>query len=288
MIWFFLSLSTAVFEATKDLFSKKGLREIDEYLVAWGLRAFALPFLLPLLFFIPIPKVTSQFWWALFIGGGLNALTSILYMKAIKISPLSLTVPMLTFTPLFLLLTSPIILGEFPGIFGIIGVLLIVFGSYLLNIQVMKNGYLAPFKALIKEKGPILMLIVAFIWSITSNIDKIGVLNSSPIFWAISINIFLFFTLLFIVSLKSKVNLKRQILQNTKVLFPIGLFSALALICQMTAIKMALVAFVISIKRTSTIFSSLYGFFIFKEPFLKLRLVGILIMVLGVFLIALF
>jgi len=287
MAWFFLSIFTAIFTSIADLFIKRGLKNgIDEYLAAWGWRIFALLFLLPLLFFIPIPKISSQFWWALFFGGGLNTLASLLYMKAIKISPLSLTVPMLTFTPLFLLLTSPIILGEFPKIFGILGILLIVFGSYLLNIHIIKNGYSAPFKALIKEKGSAMMLLAAFIWSITSNIDKIGVLSSSPIFWIISVNIFISLILSMIILFQRK-NFKENIIPNTKALLPIGMFLTLSLICQMTAIKMALVSYVISIKRTSIIFSSLYGFFIFKEPFLKFRLIGILIMVLGVFSITL-
>lgn len=287
-MWFLLSLLTAISEATKDMFGKKGLAKVDEYLVAWGWRAFALPFLLPLLFFISIPKIDSQFWYALLIGGGLNTVTSILYMKAIKISPLSVTVPMLTFTPLFLLATSPFIVGEFPDIYGFIGVILIVAGAYLLNVQERGKGLLEPFKALLKQKGPILMLIVAFIWSVTSNIDKIGVLHSSPIFWVIAVNIFLFLTLSLIMLFKSRKNLKVQISSNAKSLLPIGLFSAIALIFQMTAIQMTLVAYVISIKRTSAIFASLYGFFIFKEHFAKTRLLGVFIMVLGVLFITLF
>jgi len=54
-----------------------------------------------------------------------------------------------------------------------------------------------------------------------------------------------------------------------------------------TAVTMTLVPYVISIKRTSVIFSSLYGFFIFKERFIKTRLLGVVIMVAGVLLISL-
>lgn len=286
-MWFILSLFTAIADATKDIFSKKGLKNLDEYLVAWGLRFFALPFLLPLLFFIDIPQIDSQFWQTLISWGLLITLTSILYMKAIKISPLSLTVPMSTFTPLFLLLTSPFMIKEFPDITGIVGVLLIVSGAYLLNIQEMKKeDLLKPFKALIRERGSLLMLLVAFIWSITSNFDKIGVLHSSPIFWIISGHIFTSLTLSIIIFLKRK-SIRTQIIPNIKALLPVGLFSAIALIFQMTAIKMTLVAYVISIKRVSVIFSSLYGFFVLKESFLKTRLLGILIMVLGVLFITL-
>lgn len=237
--------------------------------------------LIPLLSFIEIPSLGSQFWQALFIGGSLNVITTILYMKAIKYSDLSITVPMVTFTPLFLLITSPLIVGEFPNFFGLIGVLLIVLGSYLLNIKQRHGGFFAPFGALLKEKGPKLMLLVAFIWSITSNFDKIGVQNSSPIYWVIAINIFITLVMLPIMLYKSQRNVK-QISASYKALIPIGLASALTLIFQMTAINLTLVTYVISIKRTSAIMSVLFGYLIFKEKGIKERLIGAVIMVVGV------
>jgi len=286
MIWFIFAILTAFFESLKDVFSKKNLKNIDEYIVSLSLRLFALPFLIPLLFFIEIPSLGNQFWIALLIGGSLNVITTILYMKAIKYSDLSITVPMVTFTPLFLLMTSPLIVGEFPNFIGLIGVLLIVFGSYTLNIKQRHEGYFTPFKALLKERGPKLMLLVAFIWSITSNFDKIGVRNSSPIFWVIAINVFITLVIFPIMLYKSQRSIQ-QISTSYKTLLPIGLFGALTLIFQMTAINLTLVAYVISIKRTSAIMSVLFGYLIFKEKGIKERLLGATIMVIGVLFITL-
>jgi uncharacterized membrane protein len=262
------------------------LKNIDEYIVSWSFGFFALPFLIPLLFFIEIPSLGNQFWIALLVGGSLNVITTILYMKAIKYSDLSITVPMVTFTPLFLLMTSPLIVDEFPNFLGLIGVLLIVLGSFTLNIKQRHEGYFAPFKALLKEKGPKLMLLVAFIWSISSNFDKIGVQNSSPILWVIAVNIFITLVMLPIMLYKSQRSVQ-QISTSYKALLPIGLFSALTLIFQMTAINLTLVAYVISIKRTSAIMSVLFGYFIFKEKGIKERLIGTIIMIIGVLLITL-
>lgn len=284
MVWFIFAFLNAFFESLKDVFSKKGLKNIDEYAVSWGLRAFALPFLLPLLLFIEIPQIGDKFWLALIVGGALNIIATVMYMKAIKYSDLSITTPMVTFTPLFLLLTSPIILGEFPSRYGIIGIVLIVLGSYMLNIKQRHLGFLAPFRALLKEKGPRLMLGVAFIYSISANFDKIGVMNSSPVFWVIAFNVFLAVVMLPIMLCKSKQGISKS---SMKALAPVGLFSAVSLIFQMKAISMALVAYVISIKRTSAVISVLFGHFVFKEKGVKERLLGAVIMVLGVVLIAL-
>jgi len=286
MLWFIFSFFTAFFESLKDVFSKKSLKNIDEYVVSWSLRFFALPFLVPLLFFIEIPSLGNKFWLALLVGGSLNVIATILYMKAIKYSDLSITVPMVTFTPLFLLLTSPLIVGEFPTFLGLIGVLLIVLGSYTLNIKQRHEGYLVPFRALLKETGPKLMLLVAFIWSITSNFDKIGVQNSSSIFWAVAVNIFITLVMLPIMLYKSRGSFQ-HIRINYKALFPVGLFSALTLIFQMTAISLTLVAYVISIKRTSALMSVLFGHLIFKEKDIRERLAGAVIMIVGVLFITL-
>lgn len=288
MLWILLSFLSALSEATKNLFSKKALQKIDEYKVAWASRFFALLFLVPFLLFITIPSLDRTFYLALFIVGSMDSIASILFMKSIKTSPLSLVAPLAAFTPLFIALTAPLIVGEFPSKFGFIGILFVVFGAYLLNISERHKGFLEPIKALLREKGCLMMLGVAFIWGISSNIDKIGVLHSSPIFWVISYTSFLSLVLFFpMIVHKSKGN-AGQFSSNIKVLVPIGLLSALELIFQMNAIKVAIVSYVISIKFTSIIISVLFGYFLFKEIRIKERLFGASVMLFGILLITLF
>ncbi len=287
MIWVVLALATAFFTSLVDLFGKKSLKNVDEYVASWSLKFFAFIFLFPLLFFISIPDLGKNFWLVLIFTGLWNTMVLILYVKAIKHSDLSLTAPMVTFTPLFLLITSPLIVHEFPNAFGMFGIFLIVLGAYMLNIKEKHNGFLAPFKALLRERGPRLMLLVAFLFSIGSNLDKIGIINSSPIFWTISMNSITLIFLFIIMYFKSRDNIK-LIRINYKTLLPMGFFSALSLTAQMAAINLTLVANVISIKRTSAILSVLYGYFIFKEKGIKERLVGVIIMIVGVLVITLF
>jgi uncharacterized membrane protein len=286
MQWIIYSFLTALFESLKDVLGKKSLKKCNEYIVAWALRLFALPFLLPLLFFTKGIVLGSGFWLALLVGGTLNLITTVLYMKAIKASDLSVTVPMLTFTPLFLLLTSPIIVGEFPPLSGILGILLIVFGSYLLHLKEKQKGILAPFKAIITEKGPRLMLVVAFVFSITANIDKVGIQSSSVVLWAVAIHIFTIITMVPLVWVTSR-SCIHQLGKYRNVLIPLGFINALKYFFQLAALQFTLVAYVISIKRTSAILCVIFGVLIFKETGIKERLTGSVIMVLGVLLITL-
>ncbi|MGZ7160343.1 MAG: EamA family transporter [Methanobacterium sp.] len=280
------ALLSALFESLKDVSSKLGLKDMDEYLVTWAFGFFALPFLVLPFIFISIPLLGSQYWIALLADGTLNVIATIFQLNAIKHSDLSLTIPLLAFTPLFLLIMSPIILGQFPTPLGVFGVIMIVIGSYVLNIQRRGAGYLAPFKAMVEHHGPKMMLIAAFILSITSSIDKIGVLNSSPLFWAVSVHSFTSISLAPLIIREFSNHIK---LTNTdiRLLFAVGFFSALAIVTQYIAITTLLVPYVIAIKRTSTIMSVLFGSLIFKEKGIKGRLLGAGIMVLGVILITL-
>ena len=130
------------------------------------------------------------------------------------------------------------------------------------------------------------MLLVAFIWSLTSNIDKIGIIHSTVLFWVLSTHVasaIIFFPLVFYRLHKNKIRLSLPML---KPMLSIGLLSAMRSIFQMSAIALTLVAYVISIKRTSVILGIWFGYLFLKEKGFAERLTGSIIMVLGVFLIA--
>jgi len=287
------AILSALFESLRNVSGKLGLKDMDEYLVTWAFGFFTLPFLVFPYIFMSIPTLGNQYWIALLSDGTLNVLATILQLKAIKNSDLSLTMPLLSFTPLFLLIMSPLILGQYPTFLGIIGVILIVIGSYVLNIkrrilttQRRNSDYLEPFKAMVEKKGPKLMLIAAFLLSITSTIDKIGVLNSSPLFWGVSVHVFTSITLAPVLIREYKNHVKFTG-SDVRLLFAVGFFSALAIVTQFIAITTLLVPYVIAIKRTSAVMSVLFGYLIFKEKGVKGRLAGSVIMVIGVVLITL-
>ncbi|NET38835.1 MAG: EamA family transporter [Cyanothece sp. SIO1E1] len=285
MLWLLLATSTACAEALKDVFSKMGLKRIDEYTLTFCLCILTVLCLLPVLFWTGLPQIQPQFWLALLINGSLNTLAFSLYVKAIKHSDLSITLPIVNFTPFFLLITSPLIVQESLNCLDFVGSLMIILGSYVLNIK--KNSGLGwtPIQSALREQGPKLMLVVALIWSISSNFDKLGVQNSSPLVWAIALYTFVSLILLPVVLIRSK----RQLPITSRswaTLLPMGMFNALGMYCQMQALTLTLVVNVIAIKRTSTLIGALLGCFLFQEQNIKQRLLGTIVMISGVILIA--
>jgi drug/metabolite transporter (DMT)-like permease len=284
MTWIVLAALTAVSESAKDVLSKERLQRIEPLRAAWAWRCLALPFLLPLLLFTGLPALGPDFWWALAVSGVLNAVTAVLYMESLKASDLSLAVPMIALTPLFLLVTSPLLLGEFPGAMGVAGVLLVVAGSYRLGEDGRGKGLFAPFRALWRERGARLMLLVALVWSVSGNIDKIGVRNSSPLFWAAALHAAIA-VLLWPLVLRS--GRRAQDDERLASLLPVGAAGAFGALCQMTAISLTLVPYVIAIKRTSAVLSTLWGHLVLGEPGLSRRLPAVLLMVAGAVLVTL-
>ena len=194
---------------------------------------------------------------------------------------------MLSFTPLFLLVISPIIVGEFPTSKGFIGIILIVVGSYLLNVNLKEKGILFPLKSLMKNKATRYMLIVAFIWSISANFDKKGIEASSILQYILFINLFVTIgTTIFVIS-KGKFTLQ-SVWRERKNLFFVGALTSLGYFVHMTALAMTLVAYVIALKRTSGMITVVLGYLILKEQNIKERLLGSTIMFLGVLFIVLF
>ena len=286
MIWLGLALVAALSESLKDLFSKQGLSHVQPHIAALAASALAFPMLIGFFFLNQeIPPIGNQFWIALIVGGTLNVVAIIQLMRAIQGSDLSLTIPFITFTPIFLLLTSPILVGEFPSALAVFGILFIVMGAYTLQIQEVHRGYFAPFSAILNEKGPRRMLSVAFIYSLTANFDKIGVLNSSPMFWSVSINAFMtggLFAISLLYRSRTPIHHTRPALH---ILLFLGLFHAITLISHNMALELATVPSVISVKRASALFAVVWGYFVLRETNLMERFSGALLMILGIGLI---
>lgn len=186
-----------------------------------------------------------------------------------------------------MLVVSPIILGEFPNAFGVAGILLIVFGAYFLKIKESKKGILEPFKALMKEKGPRLMFVVAFLWSITASTIKLAIQHSNTLTVLLS-QLFIETILITIwLAWAGKLNFS-EIKKNWKGFTLVGFLTAINELAFYNAVTLTLAPFAIAVKRLSILFGSGWGVIFFKEKDWKSRIAGALIMIAGVAVIYVF
>jgi len=288
MSWFVYAFVCALSLATADALSKKVLDDnIDPSIVAWVRTGYTLPFMVFVIPFLDKPKLDGVFYMAILLAVPLDTIALLLYMKAIKISPLSLTLPFLSLTPVFLIGTSYIILGEKPDKSGFIGIILVVIGAYLLNVHTISRGVFEPFKAIAKEQGSVLMIIVAFIFSIGACIGKIAVQHSDPIFFSVVYSFLLSLFLFLVISFRTKQFLSKAVSRPVMFLL-IGLLITIMIITHVKAINLVEVSYMISVKRLSILFGVIYGVMFFKETNIKERLLGATVMVSGIIMIAVF
>lgn len=285
-MWLVYALLNPVVDASRNVFSKCASRTIDPLLVTWFNNLIPAIVFSPVIFFTEI-NFNRDFVTAIIISGLSNIATATLYHRAISKGDISEVVPMLSFTPLFLLLSSPFLVNEIPDAAGLTGILLITAGSYILNLKDYKKNFLAPFWSLYNNKGTRYMLIVAVIWSISANFDKRGIQSSSVWQYVFFINLFVVTGTTLILLIKRKLQFS-EINKERYNLFMVGILTALGFFFHMHALSLALVAYVIALKRTAGLISVFLGHFFLDEPHLKKRFAGAFIMFIGVVILVLF
>ncbi|MBI3599502.1 MAG: EamA family transporter [Nitrospinae bacterium] len=287
-MWFFYSLSAALFISLTDVVSKKALSKESTPLIAWVRCTYSIPFLLLTVPFVEFPALDKTFFYICAILLPLEITSFLLYLEALKISPLSLTLPFLSFTPVFLIITSYLTLGESVDTSGFIGILMVTAGAYLMNVHTLKHGLLEPVRAITRERGSLLMLIAALIFSITSNLGKIAIQHSNTLFFSVFYPALLSLSLFPIMIFKSGKESFNKSLLTRKGFYIIGIFQALEILFHFTAVALIEVPYMISVKRTSLLFGIIFGAVFFGETHIRERLAGGIIMIIGVILISVF
>jgi len=283
MNWFVLSLICAYFMSTAEVLSKLLMRDNDEWTVGCAVLLVALPFLVPLLIGRGTLPLSRDLLLLIAIQIPFEILAYYIYLSAIRIAPLSLSVPYLSFTPVFAVLTAALLLQEEISVQGFLGILIVTVGAYVLNMERYARHPLDPIKAIFRTSGSRRMLVVALIWSLTSTLGKKGVQLSDPTFFGVFYMVTLSIPMLAVAGWRAKrhattVNFKGR---NRIWLILGGLAMALSMLTHFHAIERAPVSYMIAVKRTSLIFSVLYGGLIFKEERIRQRLLGTSIMLSG-------
>jgi len=275
------ALITAVLVAGADALSKKAAARQSVYLISLSRWIFALPVLALMTCQAEVPRALGwEVLLYLLILMPLEILAMILYIKAIANYDLSMTVPLLSLTPLFLLVTGSVFLGETITPSGIAGVLVVLTGIYIMNITTLKEGLLAPFRAVLTNRGAVLVIIVAILYTITSTLGKKVVLITGSAFFSFWYLLLLSIGILPVIYLKGESPL--HVFKNFKINLLIGTLIGLGSYSQFAAYTFAPIAYVIAVKRTSIIFSVLLGRLVFQEAAFGKRAFGALLAFIGV------
>lgn len=289
-MWVFYSLFFAIWTALQTFLTKNLTKRISPLPLLYIFFLFNVPITFILLLFLGgVPEVTSNFYLYIGIAGFLDAIAFVCSFLAISRSSISLIAPMASFSPVFTILIAIFALNEIPTPIKFVGILLVVFGAYLLNIADIKQGILIPFKTLFSHKGVLLFLLANFLWGITPIFQKKAIFETSPQIPLFASVIGMVFVFLFLTpfAFRKAIRSIRKVKANLKWFAINGIGTAFSQAAAYAAFALIFVGYAVSIFRLSTLFIIILGGVFLKEKRIKERLLGASVMILGAILLVL-
>jgi len=215
----------------------------------------------------------------------LNVVANLLFLRAVRISPLSATIPFLSFTPVFSTVLSALLLDERPGLDDLGGIALVVVGAVLVNARWDGSARAA---ALLHEPGSVLMTGVALLWSLTAVLDKRALAFASvPVHAAIQCA-GVAAVLLAALTARRRVGELRCVVPVRGRLALALLAAGVGLAFQFLALRLTLVGIMEALKRSiGMLFAVGVGRVVFHEPLTPGKIAGVVLMSAGVVLIVL-
>jgi drug/metabolite transporter (DMT)-like permease len=276
----FLLIISAVFHTSWNFLLKNS--ENKFIVIWWGLLIGSIVFS-PLLFYYGLPQ--PQVWkWFL-----VSVLVEIVYYISLSISyqieDFSIVYPFARGSaPVFLLLWSTVILKEelTPG--GLVGIIALISGLFILT-----SGSIDLKRSAKRPIGLLMATFLGFLISIYTVIDGSMVKLTSPISYA-ALLFFCIPILTFPLMMQTfgwrqmKDVIKAQPLRVST----IGIFSVLAYLLTLVAYQTTKIGYSGSVREISVVFGALAGWLVLKESFGKRRLVGSVVLFAGLLCIGIF
>ena len=287
MEWFYLAFISAILSAFAAILQKKVLFKFEALEFSFILSICNSIIVLIFVNSINFSDTNLIGVAILYFKTFLGAFAFWFVMLAIKNMEISGALPLMVLTPGLVAILSFFFIGETIENIEIIGMVLLLAGTYILEIK-KGDSLLKPMKVFLHSNYHHYILYALILFSISSILDKVLLkdFKLAPITFVFFQQIFLTINFAFILLYKRYNLLKVLGNVNSNSIKWIVLISIATIgyrYTQIEAIKIAPVALVLSIKRTSVFFASVIGGKIFKETLLIKKGIAILIMLIGAY-----
>lgn len=237
-------------------------------------------FCIPFLFFVNIDNLSNSFWLYAIIGGILGALANSFMVMALENGELSVLGPINSYKAVAGLLFGFVILKEIPNLYGVLGIVLIIFGSYFIFDTLDEK-----FSLKLLKRNDIRYRIFALIFAALEAvfIKKVIILSSIRISFIATCILGALFS--YILLKLYKIRFRNEIKCITK---PHSIMYILTALCfgamtYLTAyvFKHINIGYALSLFQVSILLNLFLGYKIFKEKDILKKLTGTLIILLG-------
>ncbi|QQR72897.1 MAG: EamA family transporter [Holophagales bacterium] len=257
---------------------------------------------LPLVALITLGALLPLAAWTAFVGDwrigsgyvlpglasvALNVAANLAFFRSLQLAPMSVTLPLLSLTPVFTAVLALLLLGESLGGRQVAGIALVVVGALAINLQ-PGEGLLPRtlIRAALRERGSQLMAFVALCWSATLLLDKRALLHAAPTLHAFVLHAGVAAGALAMLAARRELATLKVPAGVLGLLVATVLCGAVTVTVQLMAIQSMAVALVETLKRgVGATLALVWGRAFFGEPLPLHRVVAVATMVGGVVLL---
>jgi drug/metabolite transporter (DMT)-like permease len=291
-LWVLFSLLSAFFHASRLAVTKHLSLSLSARVLTLYVNLVSLIVTLPLiLWHHDFPLSDRIYLQVVLLGGLVSGLGGWSLNIAIQRSEISVVGPILTLTPAFVILIEWLLTDALPGPLGLLGITLLIVGSYLLALSTDAEDWYHPLIRLFTNPGSAFTLTAAACFATAATLGRIGIERSDPLSFAVMVAMVNPIVLFVLFSVHDhrfyRQVLSRDLGRHARPLLLLGTLFALMRLADQIALSLTLASYATAVKRTAGIFSVLLGRWYFREGRTRVKLIGSAIMLLGLFLLML-
>lgn len=277
----FIVLVSAFLHAFWNYLAKKSQNKIA---FIWWFILFAVIIYFPMfLYFYAGIKISTGGWTCIIATGILHTLYFFFVGSSYERGDLSLVYPLARgFGPFWVPILAVIFLSEQLNLPGIIGIVFVVVGIYVIHLKSFSfKTFFKPFAA-IRSSASIWALLTGCTIAAYSLVDKVGVKSVHP---AVYIYFMFCIPLLFLtpyVLIKERKRLKPEWKINKGPIMGVGFLVVFTYLLILFAMQTSNVSYVVAAREVSIVFSALFGIIWLGESHRRPRLIGAFLIALGV------
>ncbi len=281
---FTLVMASAVSHALWNYVAKEA-GDKDSFMLL--INVFSLGIFLPV-FFVILPEIyfPVEVLPFLFVSGVAETIYFLALGKAYEEGDLSVVYPVARSSPMFVAIAASLLIGERITVWGTLGIALILFGVYVLHLKGWSGEELTrPLKAL-GDPASRYAFVAALGTTVYSLSDKMGVTAVDPLLYSFWLG-FVITGMLSLVTVKRRgVSLLREELRGS--LFRVSVAGVLVkggYMLVLVAMSLAQVSYILALRQVSVVLGAALGVVLFKERYGRVRIVGSMIIFMGVYLL---
>ncbi len=285
-MWLIMAILSAFFAGITSILAKCGIKKTDSDVVTALRTVVVLLFSWIMVFVVgsvgTMTEIDGKSLLFLILSGLATGASWICYFKALSMGNVNKVVPIDKSSTILSVLAAIILFGEIQHLaVKLIGTVILAIGIFLMIEKKQGDG-------ICEERGWMIYAVFSAIFAaLTSILAKIGITGvESNLGTAIRTSVVLVMAWIIVVMKKKQAQIKEVNKKELAYIFFSGIATGASWLCYYYAIQNGIVSVVVPIDKLSIIVTVIFSYLVFKEKLSKKAFVGLLLMVLGTLVMA--